>query len=217
MNLFVIGDVHGCYETFLKMLTHWDKEQEVLIQLGDLIDRGNKSPEVVKLARQLKRKYPYQAVFLKGNHEYEIIEHIVHPPNHNWLKQGGIETLDQYVQIGRDIKDDVNWFHTMPLFWENETVFVSHAGISRLSSNPFNEMDVSGILWNRGPLKNIQKLQVIGHTPHDSPIYEAKSNSWNIDTAAVFGNYLTGMKIKQNGEILEWVKVKTDKGDRKGL
>lgn len=217
MNLFVIGDVHGCYETFLKMLAHWDKEQEILIQLGDLIDRGNKSPEVVKLARQLKSEYPDQAVFLKGNHEYEIIEHIVHPPNHNWLMQGGRETLDQYLRIGRDIMDDVNWLRTMPLFWENEAVFVSHAGIGRLSSNPFNEKDVSSILWNRGPLKNIRKLQIIGHTPISSPIYETLGNSWNIDTAAVFGNYLTGMKIKQNGDILEWVNIKTDKRDMKEI
>ena len=215
MNLFVIGDVHGCYETFLKMIEYWDKETEILIQLGDLIDRGNSSPEVVKLVRQLKEEYLDRAVFIKGNHEYEMIEHITNPPNNNWLKQGGSETLHQYLATGQDIQDDVKWLQTMPLFWGNDHVFISHAGISELASNPFNETSEHGILWNRGQLKNIQKLQIIGHTPSDSPIYNAQSNSWNIDTAAVFGNQLTGVKLKQTGEIIEWINIKTDKRDMK--
>ena len=215
MNLFVIGDVHGCYETFLKMIEHWDKETEILIQLGDLIDRGKRSPEVVKLVRNLKEQYMDQAVFIKGNHEYEMIEHITSPPNNNWLKQGGTETLHQYLAANQDVEDDVKWLRTLPLFWSNDHVFISHAGISELANNHFNETSEHGILWNRGPLKNIQKLQIIGHTPGNSPVYNAESNSWNIDTAAVFGNELTGVKLKQTGEIIEWITIKTDKRDRK--
>lgn len=215
MNLFVIGDVHGCYETFVKMIDQWDKKTEILIQLGDLIDRGTGSPYVVKLARQLKKEYMDQAVFLKGNHELEMIEHITNPPNNNWLKQGGSETLHQYLAADEDIQDDVRWLRNMPLFWGNDYVFLSHAGISELANNPFNGTSEHGILWNRSPLKNIQKLQIIGHTPGDSPIYKADSNSWNIDTAAVFGNKLTGVKLKQTGEIIEWIDVKTDKRDMK--
>lgn len=217
MNLFVIGDIHGCYETFLKMLEQWDNQNEILIQLGDLIDRGNRSPEVVELARQLKDTYEDQVIFLKGNHEYEMTEHISNPPNNNWLRQGGKETLQQYLQLNRDVRDDVKWFKTLPLFWENTAVFVSHAGISEFSINPFIESDELGILWNRGPLKNIQKLQIIGHTPSDSPKYDARSNSWVIDTAAVFGNKLTGVKLKETGEIIEWINIKTDKRDIKKI
>ncbi|MFJ8063546.1 metallophosphoesterase family protein [Psychrobacillus sp. NPDC096426] len=217
MNLFVIGDVHGCYETFLKMIEQWNKETEILIQLGDLIDRGNGSPQVVKLARQLQKENMDQAVFIKGNHEYEMIEHITNPPNNNWLMQSGSETLHQYLAAGQDILDDVEWFQTMPLYWGNDHVFISHAGISESASNPFNEPSQHGILWNRGPLKNIQKLQIIGHTPCDSPIYNEQSNSWNIDTAAVFGNKLTGVKLKQTGEIMEWINIKTDTRDMKEI
>lgn len=215
MNLFVIGDVHGCYATFLKMIDRWDRKTEILIQLGDLIDRGNGSPEVVKLARHLKKAYADQAVFIKGNHEYEMIEHITNPPNNNWLKQGGSETMHQYLAAGRDIKDDVRWLQTMPLYWGNDHIFISHAGISEKANRPFHETSEYGILWNRSPLKDIQKLQIIGHTPCDWPIYDKQSNSWNIDTAAVFGNQLTGMKLKQSGEIIDWVHIKTDKRDMK--
>ena len=44
MNLFVVGDIHGCYYTWRQLLLHWQPAQERLIQLGDLVDRGKYSP-----------------------------------------------------------------------------------------------------------------------------------------------------------------------------
>jgi serine/threonine protein phosphatase 1 len=73
MNYFVIGDVHGCYYTFKNMINkNWNKEIEIVIQLGDLIDRGRNSPHMVQFARQLSADFPDQVMFLKGNHEFEI-------------------------------------------------------------------------------------------------------------------------------------------------
>jgi len=73
MNLFIIGDVHGCYNTFSAMLEFWEPEKEILIQLGDLIDRGNFTPQLVKLCRELEDKH--KAVFLKGNHEWLALQY----------------------------------------------------------------------------------------------------------------------------------------------
>ncbi|NYE05926.1 serine/threonine protein phosphatase 1 [Bacillus niacini] len=158
MNYLVIGDVHGCYHTFNNLITkHWNKENEVLIQLGDLIDRGKNSPQMVQLARQLKADFPEQAIFLKGNHEFEIIDHVLNQPNDNWLRQCGEETLRQYEAVKRDCKDDVSWMKELPLFFENEHLFVSHAGIAEQATNPFKEDDGYSVLWNRSPLKNIGK------------------------------------------------------------
>jgi serine/threonine protein phosphatase 1 len=40
MNLLVIGDIHGCYYTFQMLLDKfWDSEKELLIQVGDIIDK----------------------------------------------------------------------------------------------------------------------------------------------------------------------------------
>ena len=215
MNYFVIGDVHGCYHTFENMITkHWNKENEVLIQLGDLIDRGKNSPQMVKLARQLKEDFPDRVIFLKGNHEFEIIDHVVNQPNHNWLRQCGEETLRQYEAVKRDCQSDVNWMKELQLFYENDHLFVSHAGISQQSANPFNEEDSFGILWNRSPLTNINKLQIIGHTPCEEPKYDEQSHSWNIDTGAAYTGYLTGVKISHSGEMIEFIKEDTDARDR---
>lgn len=215
MNYFIIGDVHGCYYTFKSMLeTYWDKENEIVIQLGDLIDRGKNSPQMVEYARDLHTEFPDQVLFLKGNHEFEIIEHFFTEPNKNWLRQCGEETLKQYKAANRDCLDDVRWLKERPLFYESENVFVSHAGISKATEDPFNEDNAYGILWNRSPLKNIGKLQIIGHTPCDDPQYDKESNSWNIDTAAAYSGYLTGVKIKTNGEIIELNKGITDPRDK---
>jgi serine/threonine protein phosphatase 1 len=137
----------------------------MLIQLGDLIDRGRNSPQMVQLAIQLSADFPDQVTFLKGNHEFEIIDHFTNQPNTNWLRQCGNDTLKQYKKINRDCKSDVSWFSELPLNWENKHIFISHAGISELTENPFDENDEFGVLWNRSPLKNIGKLQIIGHTP----------------------------------------------------
>ncbi|GIN87436.1 hypothetical protein J6TS2_38220 [Heyndrickxia sporothermodurans] len=81
MNYFVIGDVHGCYYTFHNLLNkHWNKVNEMIIQLGDLIDRGKNSPQMVGFAMKLSKHFPNQVIFLKGNHEYEITEHFFISP-----------------------------------------------------------------------------------------------------------------------------------------
>jgi serine/threonine protein phosphatase 1 len=72
-----------------------------------------------------------------------------------------------------------------------------------------------GVLWNRSPLKNIGKLQIIGHTPTDRPKYDMTSNAWNIDTGAAYLGYLTGVKIKSNGEVSEFIREDTDLRDKK--
>ncbi|OFD78945.1 hypothetical protein BWGOE8_25820 [Bacillus mycoides] len=84
------------------------------------------------------------STFLKGNHEYEIIDHFLNPPNKNWLSQVRAKTLLQHNQINRKIESDIKWFMKFPLFWENENIFISHAGISNDSLIPFNKSDPNG-------------------------------------------------------------------------
>ena len=213
MRFFVVGDVHGCYYTFRTMLGEWDQENEMLIQLGDLVDRGKNSPQMVAHARMLREENPTRVRFLKGNHEHEMQQHFFSGPNANWLRQGGAGTLRQYDNEKRDCRDDVEWLSRLPLFFESRHLYVSHAGISEAAKDPFVEGSEYGILWNRSRLKNIGKLQVIGHTPREEPLYDARANAWNIDTGAVYGRYLTGLKISEEGQVQKFLKVETDARD----
>ncbi len=212
MSLFIIGDVHGCFNTYMKLLDHWEPKTETLIQLGDLIDRGSHSPLTLRLAFEIKNTFKKSVVFLKGNHEQMMIEYFRNDQmGLNWLRNGGKGTLDQFEGKSEELEQYLNWVKTLPLYWENSRVYVSHAGISGIGE-AFDHNNPDGVLWNRKPLENIGKLQVIGHTPiaNGKPDFTSSSNSWNIDTGAYRGSCLTGLKLKNDGTYLKTISIPTN-------
>ena len=211
MNILIIGDVHGCFYTFQSILEKYWLDNEILIQLGDLIDRGKFSGETVQFAQSLKTNHKDRAFFLKGNHEIELIEYQETGLNQKWLRQRGYKTVESFLSIGLSLKETSAWMKALPLVWENESIFVSHAGISKSSEDPFNPHDPDSVAWTRQTLKNIGKVQIIGHTPTQSgkPEYNAQSNSWNIDTGACFSGCLSAIKLSPDGQIISTYSIPT--------
>ncbi len=215
MNILAVGDVHGCFNTFRNLLDrYWNRHEKLLIQVGDLIDRGNFSPQTLLYAVELS-KHKKNAVFLKGNHEYELLKHFFNGPNDNWLRQGGDITLKQFYEAGINFYDHSDWLANLPLKWENENVLITHAGISADIIDPYNEAAKNGVLWNRTPLKNTGKVQIIGHTPlrKSNPEFTEASNSWNIDTGAYLNFGLSALKISEKGKVLDIINELTFKYD----
>lgn len=215
MGIFVVGDVHGCLNTFLKLLDHWDPKSETLIQLGDLVDRGALSPEVIHLAFELQMNFKKETYFLRGNHEQLMIDYLKGEDRLGvWLSNGGNKTLIQFEESQIDPNNYSTWLTDLPLIWENEHVQVTHAGFSGLG-DPYNQKNPNGLLWNRKPLNNTGKLQVIGHTPSwdGNPRFSPESNSWNIDTGAYGGVCLTGIRLEDDGNFIETISVPTESSD----
>ncbi|UYZ59564.1 metallophosphoesterase [Hymenobacter latericus] len=211
MNLFVVGDVHGCYHTFEALLQHWKPAEELLIQVGDLVDRGRYSPECVQLARELEAQHPGHTAFLLGNHEYEMLIHYgPDGPNRNWLSWGGKSTVAQYNGRPNLLREHLAWLTQRPMAWENEHVVVSHAGIAD-TADPFDPDNTDGILWRRGPLRHLGKRQVVGHTPTDNGRYyhDTAHDALYIDTGAYRGACLTGLRLAPTGDILGQFSVPT--------
>jgi len=125
--------------------------------------------------------------------------------NEKWLKQCGYETLQQFEKKSLNIVDYMPWLRSMPLYYETDRVFISHAGISIVAEDPFEESHPKSVLWNRSRLENIEKLQIIGHTPCKSgkAEFNKESNVLNIDTGAYLQKGLTAMKIDAEGKIIE--------------
>lgn len=214
-NLFIIGDVHGCWHTYSAMLGHWDTNREILIQVVDLVDRGRYSHKCLEISRQLEQLFPGQAIFLKGNHEQMMIKFLKGMDQRDhWIKNGGRETLLGFADAGLDILFWLTWLEERTLFWENKDVFVSHAGISD-TLEPFDEEGRQGVLWNRTALRDIGKIQVIGHTPqtHGRATYSVQPPFWNVDTGAFRGICLTGIKLDPTGKLLEEINISTDLRD----
>jgi len=211
-NILVIGDIHGCFYSFKELLhTHWNPEEEQLVQVGDLINKGNHSPLVVQLARKLEREH--QAAFIQGNHEYKTILHVDGYESLLWAEQFINPTIRRYDALELDFEGDVQWMKKLPLKWETDHILVTHAGIGHFPF-PYSPDNEFGVLWNRSPLKAIGKMQVIGHTPTNGvPIYEERIPYCNVDTGAFKGQFLSGVKLTPKGEVIEFVQVLTDNRD----
>jgi serine/threonine protein phosphatase 1 len=206
-SVFVIGDVHGCLHTLAELLKQWDYQHETLVQVGDLINGGAWSPEVVALMRRLQQQYgSNRVVVLLGNHEQSAIEYFEHQARTDWVLHGGAAVINAYARRGYSLATDVEWFRRLPLFWENKSVFISHAGVST-TDDPYNPVNPQGVVWYRGPLQNIGILQVVGHVPVDEPTYSRTEHCWRIDTNARRGQKLSALRLDAEGQVLESISI----------
>lgn len=215
MNLFIVGDVHGCFHTFNELLKRWNPATDHLIQVGDLVDRGAHIPATVELARQLSEAHPDSVTFLMGNHEDALLHHYGPAgPYPSWLKWGGQSTTDQYKQCPGLLAQHLPWLIRRPLLWQNEHVLVTHAGIAN-SSHAFDRDSPDGLLWARGPLKKLDQLQVVGHTPMEKgePVFDPDSKTIYLDTGACFGGNLSGVRLSATGEVLDIFMMPVDPAD----
>lgn len=212
MNVLAVGDVHGCYHTFKKLVEeHWNPETDFLVQVGDLINKGKNSGKAYSYARRLQEAYPYQVFFLKGNHEERFIK--LH--NRSGVDKQIDKCKNDFLKREINIKKAVEWMKSLPLKWETPSILITHAGISPHSKDPFGPNARRGVLHNRSAVKNIGKVQVHGHLIQDKgePIYSASSNAWCIDTAAWTGKFLTAVKLSYDGRVLDTIKVGTQAKD----
>ena len=98
MRRFVCSDIHGQYEIFLKMLQGIEfSEQDQLYILGDIIDRG---PQSMELMQEIMEHDNMTCII--GNHELMMLDYINHSPDGNsWMLtgNGGAETYEQFKRL----------------------------------------------------------------------------------------------------------------------
>lgn len=261
---YIVGDIHGCYQTFLrleqKIFLHARKLhcRPLIICTGDLIDRGPESAAVVehfrlgliqgthmsvlgnheaeflvnlqaakpKLFDGSRIEFPDTLTtvadsFSAGNTRYALWDDYVAFRRINWLSQGGLETLLSYKSNPLDPstwkvpKTHVAFLASLPLFWENRMLIVTHGTAFKKSMDklPYEILKhhlirrrgdntdlnllkaaADAFLWSRKkpllPL-NDQKLQITGHTPMKRPLRIRKINMMRLDTGCVYGRRLT--------------------------
>jgi len=88
----VIGDVHGCLNLLEKLLSNVPQDHQVIL-VGDYIDRGEQSAEVLRL---LSSRPDYTC--LMGNHEDMLLQFLEDPQKRGarWLRNGGLQTLASF-------------------------------------------------------------------------------------------------------------------------
>ena len=195
--MIIIGDVHGSYKTLLALLEKLPDDEICFV--GDLIDRGPSSKEVIELVRSKGYKC------VKGNHEDMMLSAFRSgrpTMDTNWMRNGGMETLSSYNSPEDDelLLDHLNWMNDLPIYLEFPSIanqkgrhlVVSHSSVAKVWTGEYTKfMDVP-ILWNRdichGTLKtgNIVKniYNVFGHSIFKEPVIT--KGYADIDTGGCF-------------------------------
>jgi serine/threonine protein phosphatase 1 len=191
---FAIGDIHGELEQLFKLLAclpTLDKD-DTLVFLGDYIDRGPKSKQVVDYIRDLPSHSPAKIVALRGNHEDAWLrvldqgwDQFVLPPPNGCLAAMRSYTGGAFPAEGEGPTDDeqpllrngkffprevVTWFQNLPHWYEDDHAIYVHAGLPRGPSGFLHPRDVTmpqALLWLRDEdfFRNYRgKRVVFGHT-----------------------------------------------------
>lgn len=204
MSLYTIGDIHGCYKEINTLINKLVlKNEDQLIFLGDYIDRGLNSKQVIDFLIELDKKH--NCIFLRGNHEQMFLDFIKKPTIENiFIYNGGHKTLKSY-QNGKnwDIPDEhVKFLNNTKLWYETDDYFFVHAGVPNKSLNEITKEDEDILLWVRDEFLNnegfFEKMIIHGHTPTKTRKVEFKDYRINIDTGCVFGGRLTCLKLPEN-------------------
>lgn len=206
MDFMIVGDIHGCYYTLHTILNqHWKRDSEHLIILGDLVNKGKHSMKVLQYLFFLQEEFHDKILILKGNNEVLFLD--------KYKTDFADKAMKKFEKHGLDQKQTLKWLDKLPHFWENEYFFVSHAGVSKKTDYPIEDYQDYDLLFNRKSLKNIGKLQFLGHIIVDEPTFDKKSNAWYLDTGAGYGNFLSAVKIKSDASIVEFISIKVDDRD----
>jgi serine/threonine protein phosphatase 1 len=201
-KIFAIGDIHGCYDQLLMLMKKIpiDFKRDTLVFMGDYIDRGSQSVEVVDYLIKLKKRVP-GIIFLKGNHEDMLEKYLDGTDRFTYLLNGGQKTLDSYLSKSAHTgthpipPEHREFFKSLRLIYETENYIFVHAGLRPKVS--LESQNTEDMLWIRDKFLysryDFGKPVVFGHTPLGKPL--VKPNKIGIDTGAVFGNALTCVQL----------------------
>ena len=104
MGYAVIGDLHGEAAQLEKLLDLVLPHSRRLVFLGDYVNRGPQSKEVLSILLDLQRDRP-ETVFVRGNHDWGFLEFLKSGDFYQFAALGGIPTIISYCGI---VKGDVH-------------------------------------------------------------------------------------------------------------
>ncbi|WP_181350891.1 metallophosphoesterase family protein [Thalassobacillus sp. CUG 92003] len=194
MRYLVISDIHGEIHKLEAVLDKaaYRPDEDQLILLGDYVDRGPQSREVVAKVKQLVEEDG--AIAIKGNHDDLFIRSKYDEQAMElWEINGAASTLKSYEGNYEELKEHQEWLeHNLLLYYETDEYIFVHAGL--LPNKPLAEQEEATMLWTRHSDKiGLGKTVIHGHTPvRDISYYE---DQIDIDTGAVYGGKLTLLEL----------------------
>ncbi len=194
-----IGDIHGCVRALDGVLDAVaPTTEDTLIVLGDVVDRGPRSREVIDRLLALQRQC--RLIALRGNHEEMMLDALDGRIDARvWLQFGGRATITSYGGSLEGVPESHRRFlKEMRLFHETETHFFIHANY--VATLPLDQQPLQVALWEHltamvPPPHVSGKCAVVGHTPqYDGEVLDL-DHLICLDTYCVGGRWLTAMSF----------------------
>jgi len=199
MQTLVIGDIHGCYDEFQSLL---DKaglsDADTIISIGDCIDRGPETPEVLSFFREHSN-----AKLIMGNHERKHVRASRHE-----VKLARSQQISK-IQFGTAYSDALAFMSGLPIYLDLPEAILTHGyfepGVSCEQQNPSVLCGTMGgenylqTHYDRPwyELYDGDKPIVVGHknyTDTDHP-FVYQDRVFGLDTSCVTGKALTGLLL----------------------
>lgn len=202
MKTCVIGDIHGCRASLTALLDKVIDQADTLIFLGDYVDRGPDSKQVIETLIQLQKTHP-RPIFLKGNHELMFYNYLIGTDRSIFLRVGGLQTLNSYnisPQADGNLLDllpsaHIAFIESLALYYEDQHGIYVHAGLQ--PGRHLSQQTPDWCLWVRDRFihssHDFGKPVIFGHTVFREPLIE--DNKIGIDTGAVYGGKLTALLL----------------------
>ncbi len=217
-TFYAVGDIHGRLDLLDRLIERIDTEEPgaQLIFVGDYIDRGEQSREVLERLMQLAAERRPTPVFLSGNHEDMCLKFLDDPEKRapSWFRNGGLQTVASFgigdvPASGRgarviEVRDAlaeamgqpmILWLRQLPLHWRSGNVAVVHAG-----ADPFAPVEAQAarvLQWGHpefGTAPRPDRLWVAhGHTIVEQAA--AAEGRISLDTGAYATGRLTAARI----------------------
>jgi protein phosphatase len=220
----IIGDVHGCIDELLELMRALGYSVEMedgkyavqppegrkLIFVGDLVDRGPGTPEVLRLVSSLVQAG--QAFCVPGNHDVKLVKAL--RGRDVKLTHGLADSMRQLEKESPQFRQEMAKFLDGLIshyVFDDGKLVVAHAGMKEsmqgrgsgavrefaLFGETTGETDDFGlpVRYNWAADYRGKALVVYGHTPQPEPLW--LNNTVNIDTGCVFGGSLTALQYPE--------------------
>jgi serine/threonine protein phosphatase 1 len=218
MKTYILADIHGEFDKLITCLSsvNFDYENDKLIQLGDVVDRG---PDVYSCIEELLKIK--NLIAIQGNHDECWLKSLLKGEHDQGLlwRHGAKETYQSYLDYGVNPEIHLGFFRNQVKYYiDTERRYFVHGGFNR--HYPIDkQLDDTVYTWDRDLFAQALSYQnmtdeakeypfkihgkpkevFVGHTPTlhwgiSIPIQAA--NIWNLDTGSGKGGLLTIMNLE---------------------
>ncbi|MFK7877326.1 MAG: metallophosphoesterase [Paracoccaceae bacterium] len=213
---WAIGDVHGCSTLLDQLLAQMNDDPVIFV--GDLIDRGPNSREVLERVFELCSGPASKYQTLMGNHEKLLLDFLKDPggAGRSWTRYGGLQTLESFgVPLSGSVLSDaaycdardalvkkmgqplIHWLAELPYAWSSGNVHVVHAGAD--PSRPISTQEPHHLIWGHPDFGHIKRTDgqwvLHGHVIVPNPTQMAGRIA--IDTGAYATGTLTAAHVSE--------------------